>query len=167
MDKTDRLRDYGLAFLLYKQGLSVCGYELIRELFIFIKLILNSYLRLIILQAAVSLHRMVSLISTKIIIRMYPLEENWMPSCLNIWRILLISIITKRPTNMQVSIMSSRLFLVCSQTFCLLSYQEILMALLYSIQTNWPPIHLWALAMQVFWQQTRRATLVKTSTGLL
>ena len=44
MDKTDRLRDYGLAFLLYKQGLSVCGYELIRELFIFIKLILNSYL---------------------------------------------------------------------------------------------------------------------------
>ena len=27
MDKTDRLRDYGLAFLLYKQGLSVCGYE--------------------------------------------------------------------------------------------------------------------------------------------
>ena len=45
MDKTDRLRDYGLAFLLYKQGLSVCGYELIRELFIFIKLILNSYLK--------------------------------------------------------------------------------------------------------------------------
>ena len=44
MDKTDRLRNYGLAFLLYKQGLSVCGYELIRELFIFIKLILNSYL---------------------------------------------------------------------------------------------------------------------------
>ena len=31
-------------FRLYKQGLSVCGYELIRELFIFIKLILNSYL---------------------------------------------------------------------------------------------------------------------------
>lgn len=47
MDKTDRLRDYGLAFLLYKQGLSVCGYELIRELFIFIKLILNSYLKTI------------------------------------------------------------------------------------------------------------------------
>ena len=45
MDKTDRLRDYGLAFLLYEQGLGVCGYELIRELFIFIKLILNSYLR--------------------------------------------------------------------------------------------------------------------------
>ena len=44
MDKTDRLRDYGLAFLLYKQGLGVCGYELIRELFIFVKLILNSYL---------------------------------------------------------------------------------------------------------------------------
>ena len=44
MDKTDRLRNYGLAFLLYKQGLGVCGYELIRELFIFIKLILNSYL---------------------------------------------------------------------------------------------------------------------------
>ena len=44
MDKTDRLRDYGLAFLLYEQGLGVCGYELIRELFIFIKLILNSYL---------------------------------------------------------------------------------------------------------------------------
>ena len=44
MDKIDRLRNYGLAFLLYKQGLSVCGYELIRELFIFIKLILNSYL---------------------------------------------------------------------------------------------------------------------------
>ena len=48
MDKTDRLRDYGLAFLLYKQGLSVCGYELIRELFIFIKLILNSYLMFLI-----------------------------------------------------------------------------------------------------------------------
>ena len=48
MDKTDRLRDYGLAFLLYKQGLSVCGYELIRELFIFIKLILNSYLEIFI-----------------------------------------------------------------------------------------------------------------------
>ena len=44
MDKTDRLRDYGLAFLLYEQGLGLCGYELIRELFIFIKLILNSYL---------------------------------------------------------------------------------------------------------------------------
>ena len=47
MDKTDRLRDYGLAFLLYEQGLGICGYELIRELFIFIKLILNSYLVLI------------------------------------------------------------------------------------------------------------------------
>ena len=46
MDKTDRLRDYGLAFLLYEQGLGLCGYELIRELFIFIKLILNSYLTL-------------------------------------------------------------------------------------------------------------------------
>ena len=44
MDKTDRLRDYGLALLLYEQGLGLCGYELIRELFIFIKLILNSYL---------------------------------------------------------------------------------------------------------------------------
>ena len=44
MDKTDRLRDHGLAFLLYEQGLGVCGYELIRELFIFIKLILYSYL---------------------------------------------------------------------------------------------------------------------------
>jgi len=47
MDKTDRLRDYGLAFLLYEQGLGVCGYELIRELFIFVKLILNSYLQLL------------------------------------------------------------------------------------------------------------------------
>ena len=47
MDKTDRLRDYGLAFLLYEQGLGICGYELIRELFIFIKLILNSYLDVI------------------------------------------------------------------------------------------------------------------------
>ena len=46
MDKTDRLRDYGLAFLLYEQGLGLCGYELIRELFIFVKLILNSYLKL-------------------------------------------------------------------------------------------------------------------------
>lgn len=44
MDKTDRLRDYGLAFLLYEQGLGLCGYELIRELFIFVKLFLNSYL---------------------------------------------------------------------------------------------------------------------------
>ena len=44
MDKTDSLRDYGLAFLLYEQGLGVWGYELIRELFIFVKLILNSYL---------------------------------------------------------------------------------------------------------------------------
>ena len=44
MDKTDRLRDYGLAFLLYEQGFGLCGYELIRELFIFVKLILNSYL---------------------------------------------------------------------------------------------------------------------------
>ena len=44
MDKTDRLRDYGLRFLLYEQSLGICGYELIRELFIFIKLILNSYL---------------------------------------------------------------------------------------------------------------------------
>ena len=48
MDKTDRLRDYGLAFLLYEQGLGICGYGLIRELFIFIKLILNSYLGIII-----------------------------------------------------------------------------------------------------------------------
>ena len=47
MDKTDRLRDYGLAFLLYEHGLGICGYELIRELFIFIKLILNSYLYII------------------------------------------------------------------------------------------------------------------------
>ena len=46
MDKTDRLRDYGLAFLLYEQGLGICGYELIRELFIFVKLILNSYLKI-------------------------------------------------------------------------------------------------------------------------
>ena len=46
MDKTDRLRDYGLAFLLYEQGLGVCGYELIRELFIFVKIILNSYLKI-------------------------------------------------------------------------------------------------------------------------
>ena len=29
---------------MYEQGLGVCGYELIRELFIFIKLILYSYL---------------------------------------------------------------------------------------------------------------------------
>jgi len=50
MDKTDRLRDYGLAFLLYEQGLGICGYELIRELFIFIKLILNSYLFIITLR---------------------------------------------------------------------------------------------------------------------
>ena len=47
MDKTDRLRDYGLAFLLYEQGLGICGYELIRELFIFVKLILNSYLSIV------------------------------------------------------------------------------------------------------------------------
>ena len=47
MDKTDRLRDYGLAFLLYEQGLGICGYELIRELFIFVKLILNCYLTII------------------------------------------------------------------------------------------------------------------------
>ena len=46
MDKTDRLRDFGLAFLLYEQGLGVCGYELIRELFIFVKIILNSYLKI-------------------------------------------------------------------------------------------------------------------------
>ena len=46
MDKTERLRDYGLAFLLNEQGLGLCGYELIRELFIFVKLILNSYLEL-------------------------------------------------------------------------------------------------------------------------
>ena len=52
MDKTDRLRDYGLAFLLYEHGLGVCGYELIRELFIFIKLILNSYLVIGVEQAA-------------------------------------------------------------------------------------------------------------------
>ena len=52
MDKTDRLRDYGLAFLLYEHGLGVCGYELIRELFIFIKLILNSYLDINILFVA-------------------------------------------------------------------------------------------------------------------
>lgn len=50
MDKTDRLRDYGLAFLLYEQGLGICGYELIRELFIFIKLILNSYLSELIIE---------------------------------------------------------------------------------------------------------------------
>ena len=52
MDKTDRLRDFGLAFLLYEQGLGVCGYELIRELFIFIKLILNSYLYNVIIYIA-------------------------------------------------------------------------------------------------------------------
>ena len=51
MDKTDRLRDYGLAFLLYEQGLGICGYELIRELFIFIKLILNSYLIMILIES--------------------------------------------------------------------------------------------------------------------
>ena len=56
MDKTDRLRDYGLAFLLYEQGLGICRYELIRELFIFIKLILNSYLALLIYNLAMLLH---------------------------------------------------------------------------------------------------------------
>ena len=55
MDKTDRLRDYGLAFLLYEQGLGICGYELIRELFIFIKLILNSYLWIMVLFNIVSI----------------------------------------------------------------------------------------------------------------
>ena len=54
MDKTDRLRDYGLAFLLYEQGLGICGYELIRELFIFIKLILNSYLFIIFIMSLLS-----------------------------------------------------------------------------------------------------------------
>ena len=48
MDKTDRLRNYGLAFLLYEQSLGICGYEFIRELFIFVKLILNSYLNMVI-----------------------------------------------------------------------------------------------------------------------
>ena len=54
MDKTDRLRDYGLAFLLYEQGLGLCGYELIRELFIFVKLILNSYLRIVLEDKGIS-----------------------------------------------------------------------------------------------------------------
>ncbi len=31
--------------VMYEHGLGVCGYELIRELFIFIKLIFNSYLK--------------------------------------------------------------------------------------------------------------------------
>lgn len=44
MDKTYGLRDYGLAFLLYKQSFSFCRYKPIGELFIFMKLILNSYL---------------------------------------------------------------------------------------------------------------------------
>lgn len=57
MDKTDRLRDYGLAFLLYEQGLGICGYELIRELFIFTKLILNSYLVIIIMYMTTTLER--------------------------------------------------------------------------------------------------------------
>ena len=57
MDKTDRLRDYGLAFLLYEQGLGICRYELIRELFIFIKLILNSYLKL-------SVYKRIGIVST-------------------------------------------------------------------------------------------------------
>ena len=56
MDKTDRLRDYGLAFLLYEHGLGVCGYELIRELFIFIKLILNSYLEIMVTKLTIKIH---------------------------------------------------------------------------------------------------------------
>ena len=56
MDKTDRLRDYGLAFLLYEQGLGICGYELIRELFIFVKLILNCYLRIYPVKAGLNDH---------------------------------------------------------------------------------------------------------------
>ena len=31
--------------VMYEHGLGICGYELIRELFIFIKLIFNSYLK--------------------------------------------------------------------------------------------------------------------------
>ena len=65
MDKTDRLRDYGLAFLLYEHGLGVCGYELIRELFIFIKLILNSYLSLILRPNYLSLSLVYQYISFK------------------------------------------------------------------------------------------------------
>ena len=42
MDKTDGLRDYELAFLLYEQGLGLRGYEFIRELLIFISVPLKS-----------------------------------------------------------------------------------------------------------------------------
>ena len=45
MDTTSGLRDYGLAFLLYEHGLGFCRYEFVRELFIFIKLFLNGYLK--------------------------------------------------------------------------------------------------------------------------
>ena len=67
MDKTDRLRDYGLAFLLYEHGLGVCGYELIRELFIFIKLILNSYLLTLVDQRDMSFDDAKSVITQSII----------------------------------------------------------------------------------------------------
>ena len=76
MDKTDRLRDYGLAFLLYKQGLSVCGYELIRELFIFIKLILNSYLELLLfLISAVSIKAQIMDTGHKVILYLQDKES--------------------------------------------------------------------------------------------
>ena len=67
MDKTDRLRDYGLAFLLYEHGLGVCEYELIRELFIFIKLILNSYLLTLVDQRDMSFDDAKSVITQSII----------------------------------------------------------------------------------------------------
>ena len=71
MDKTDRLRDYGLAFLLYEQSLGICGYELIRELFIFIKLILNSYLNVrFFVKGRINLesHNIVKLLCRKMVI---------------------------------------------------------------------------------------------------
>ena len=94
MDKTDRLRDYGLAFLLYEQGLGIYGYELIRELFIFIKLILNSYLFLLLkysflissaLVISFSGVFWVFLTMPCVAILSTPLLACWCPSCFELW----------------------------------------------------------------------------------
>lgn len=106
MDKTDRLRDYGLAFLLYEQGLGLCGYELIRELFIFIKLILNSYLSFLLKKGGV-LCLQISIMKT--LIRCQELKYYFTAFCLLLGSIMPIDAQTIRQIEVSFPILKGKM----------------------------------------------------------
>ena len=106
MNKTDRLRDYGLAFLLYEHGLGVCGYELIRELFIFTKLILNSYLSFLLKKGGV-LYLQISIMKT--LIRCQELKYYFTAFCLLLGSIMPIDAQTIRQIEVSFPILKGKM----------------------------------------------------------